>query len=90
MDRPAHDTDAHGRAVEQRLLQLGWRETRDPGTERHVRIARHLCLQADEQAHDVERRPVCAFEQQLARQRGAVQLAVGEDGAQLPVVEKCW
>ena len=90
VDRPAHDADPNRRPVEERRFQLGRRKAVDAGAKCDVRVARHLCLQPDELANHVERRPLDALEQVLPRQRRAVQLAVGQDGAQLPVVEKCW
>jgi hypothetical protein len=90
VDRRAHDDGPHHVAVEQQPLQLLRTEAPEPRPEADVGIARHLRLQADELANDVERRPFDALEQVLPRQRRAVQLAVGEDCIQLPVVEKCW
>jgi hypothetical protein len=90
MDRPAHDADPHGAALEQRRLELGRLEALEPRPERDVRVARHLRLQPDEVADDVERRKVDPPQQVLARERRPVQRAIGERLAQRPVVEKCW
>ena len=90
VDRRAHDDGSHRLALEQQPLQLLRTEGLEAGPQADVGIARHLRLQPDELANDVERRPLDALEQVLPRQRRPVQLAVGEDGAQLPVVEKCW
>jgi len=75
------------RLLEQPPPRLEHRAEVDSGEQRReVAVAAQLGV---EDRLD-ESRPVCAFEQQLPRERGAVQLTVGEDGAQLPVVEKCW
>ena len=90
VERAAHDADSHRLAGEQRRLELRRLEALDPRAERDVVVARHLRLQADEVVDHVERRPFDPLEQELTRERRAIQRPIGEDVAQRPVVEKCW
>ena len=73
VNRPAHDTDAHHLPA---LEQLGQRlrpEPLEPRPEPGVRVVRNLRLHADEVLHRRERRQLIPLEQELPRERRAVQ-----------------
>ena len=78
VDRPAHDADPHELPALEQLRQRLRPEALEPRPERRVRVVRHLRLHADEVLDGRERRQRRPLEQELARERGAVQRPVAQ------------
>ena len=79
VDGGPHHHDADDLAVEEQLAQLVGLEPVEAGPQGHVRVLRHLGLEADQVVDRVEDGPVRAPEQELALERRPVEGARAED-----------
>ena len=77
VDRPAHHADAHDLPALEQLRQRLRPEPLEPRPEPGVRVVRNLRLHADEVLDGRERRPRVPLEQELPRERRAVQRPAG-------------